>query len=273
MAANAAGRHVGLWDMVFLQGPEYVESMIVDALDFRKQASNGARDTLNAALDRSVRGLPGFRDASKAPSARLKGAVLGEFALGDTSLTQALVGVWAESEAKLRDAVRTHLGADACADDETQTDVLPWTDSELEEAVGAVLSRSDYFQEADVRVMLCFVSGRCVQENERGAEIESPMFRDFLEDLEQLAPDADEWDEFGQFLDAATSVALERHQRAADLQLEVLESRLKTALEDYQGRTGLSRSARPAIGLVRRGGDQTLSRRVRCSPHRRQIAR
>ena len=234
MAAHAAGRHIGLLDMVVLQGPEYVESMVVGALDFRKRASSGARDTLNAELDRSVRGIPGFRDASKAPSARLKGAVLGEFAQGDVSLARALVGVWAELEAELRDAVRTQLAPDGCGDGATPSGAVPWTDSQFEEAVDAVLCGSDDFEESDVRVMLCLVSGRCVHADNSGAEVESPLFRTFLEDLEQLAPDAVEWDDFGEFLDAANGVALARHQRAAQLQLEMLESRVNTALGSYE---------------------------------------
>ena len=75
MTAEATGGHIGLGALVVEAGPEYAESLVVRALEFRGNASMGAGSALGRALDDCVR-VRGFRDASKAPSAPLKAPVL-----------------------------------------------------------------------------------------------------------------------------------------------------------------------------------------------------
>ena len=145
MTAHATGRHIGLLDMMVVgQGPEYVESMVVGALDFRKRRRRTGRG-IRARTEHwtaSVRGIPGFRDASKAPSGQTESSpVLGEFALEEesTQLARALVGVWAESETELRDAVQRRTWAPTAARHGATPHRRPFRgpSGQLEEAVDA----------------------------------------------------------------------------------------------------------------------------------------
>ncbi len=232
MAAHANGRHMGLGDLVVASGLEYAESLVSRTLDFRGKASKGAQSALDSALDSYIR-INGFRDASRAPSARLKGPILNALIDGNAAFARALFGVWAESRPVLRDVVRDYLDEDGAALN-SDPDGLSWTDRELEEAINVLALENEELDEDDLGLMLCFVSGRSVQSDESGTEISSPLMRDFLEALEHLEPDAPAWEEITPFLRAVVELDYERRNRATNKAVAGVAARLEKAQRDYE---------------------------------------
>ncbi len=232
MAAHANGRHMGLGDLVVASGLEYAESLVSRTLDFRGKASKGAQSALDKALDSYIR-INGFRDASRAPSARLKGPILNALIDGNAAFARALFGVWAESRPVLRDLVRDYLDEDGVALN-SDPDGVFWTDRELEEAIHVLAFENEELDEDDLGLMLCFVSGRSVQADESGTEISSPLMRDFLEALEDLEADAPAWEEISPFLRAVVELDYERRNRATNKAVAGVAARLEKAQRDYE---------------------------------------
>ena len=234
MTAEATGRHIGLGDLVVGAGPEYAESLVGHALEFRRQASRGARTALDRALDRCVR-VNGFRDASKAPSASLKVPVLDALVDEEAPLASALLGVWAESRLELRDAVGEYLDNEGGAAAAPDLIMAPWNGRDLEDAVQLLVGRNEHLDEHDVRLMFCYVSGRDVIVDLPGDSIRSPMMRDFLAALDGLDPSAPDWEDVGPFLDAVADREHERSKRATDTAVESLVTLLDEVLREFEG--------------------------------------
>ena len=231
MAAHAAGRQVGLGAMVLGAAPDYAESVIARALEFRANASRGARNALDRELDNCVR-VNNFQHASKAPVSWLKGPVMDALEEDRGNVAAALLGVWAESRPELRDAVSEHLDGGA-ANGSTSAASLSWSLGELDEAIQAVVGEHGELDEPDVAVMLCFVSGRCVQDENPAAEIKSPLLLEFLERLEALDPSAADWQDLPHFVDAVAELDDMRAERATDTAIAGVQALVDTALQDY----------------------------------------
>ena len=232
MAADAAGRHIGLGALVIEAGPEYAESLVVSALDFRGRASKGARSTLDRELDSHVR-INGFRDASKAPSGPLKAPVLEALVDDNTPLVRALLGVWVESRPELRDAVSGYLNGGA-ATGSANADSPSWSTGALDEAVQAVIDQHEDLDEPDVGLMLCFASGKCVLVDDPVGEITSPLLLGYLEELEGIDPSAPDWHEIPHFLDAVVELDIARVRRAADTAIAGITTLVEKALGDFE---------------------------------------
>lgn len=233
MAANAAGRHIGLGALVIEAGPEYAESLVASTLEFRGEASRGARNALDRALDVHVR-VNGFRDASKAPSGPLKAPILEALADDDTPLVRALLGVWSESRPDLRDAVTELLGGNGLATGSSITNSLYWSAGELDEAVHALVDGHEGLDEPDVGLMLCFVSGKCVRVDDPAGEITSPLLLEYLEELEGMDPTAPDWQDIPHFLDAVAELDVARVRRASDTAIAGVKALVEKALGDYE---------------------------------------
>ncbi len=234
MTAEASGRHIGLGALVVGTGAEYAESLVVRTLEFRGKASRGARTALDRALDGCVR-VNGFRDASKAPSAPLKVPVLDALVDEEAPLARALLGVWAESRPELRDLVAEHLRNNSVTDDSAHTENEPWSSRDLDETVHLFVERHEDLDERDATLMFCFVSGRSVHVDLPGTTVRSPIMRDFLAALDNLDPNAPDWEEVGPFLDAVADLEQERSKRAADAAVESLVTLLDKVLREFEG--------------------------------------
>ena len=232
MAADAAGRHIGLGALVIEAGPEYAESLVVSALDFRGRASKGARSTLDRELDSHVR-INGFRDASKAPSGPLKAPVLEALVDDNTPLVRALLGVWVESRPELRDAVSGYLNGGA-ATGSANADSPSWSAGALDEAVQAVIDQHEDLDEPDVGLMLCFASGKCVLVDDPVGEITSPLLLGYLEELEGMDPSAPDWQDIPHFVDAVVELDIARVRRAADTAIAGITTLVEKALGDFE---------------------------------------
>ena len=213
-------------------GPEYAESVVVRALEFRGKASSAARIALDRALDSGVR-VNGFRDASKAPSGPLKTPTLEALVEECSTLLQALLDVWAESMPELLGAVSEHLVKNGGAPNSPDWDGRPWSAGELEDAVDALLAQREDLCEPDLRVMLCLVSGRCVRVDDPAAGINSPFLLETLDALHAMDPKAPDWQDVPRFVDAVKELDATRAKRAADAALSALEARAKKALEEH----------------------------------------
>ncbi len=233
MAAHANGRHIGLGALVVRAGPEYAESVVVRALEFRESASTGARSALNRALDSHVR-VNGFRDASRAPSGPLKAPTLDVLADENAAFARALLGVWAESMPDLRDAVRGYLEGDGKAAGPPDPDGRPWSAGELKEAVNDLLSQHEGHYEPDIALMLSFLSRRSVDVDDQVVEIRSPLMLDFLAELEDLDIDAPDWDDVGPFLEAVDELGYQRFKKAADTAIEGIRALVDRLQGEYE---------------------------------------
>ena len=233
MAAHANGRHIGLGALVVRAGPEYAESVVVRALEFRGSASTGARGALNRALDSYVR-VNGFRDASRAPSGPLKTPTLDALTDENAAFARALFGVWAESMPDLRDAVREYLEGGGKAAGSPDPDGRPWSAGELEEAVNEVLGRHEGLYEPDIALMLSFLSGRSLHVDDQVVEIRSPLMLDFLAELEGLEFNAPDWDEVDDFLDEVTRLEDERLDRITSRIRESIAASVDDLLQEFE---------------------------------------
>ena len=232
MSAEAAGRHIGLADLVLGGGPEYAESLVTSALEFRQKASKGTRAVLDRALDDCVR-VNGFRDASRAPSGPLKAPVLDAIEEDRGNVTSALLGVWAESKPGLLRAVREYLVEIGGAPGSPNWDSRPWATVELRGSIDALMGKHEELYEPDVGLMLCLLSDRCVHSDDPVAEIRSPMLLEFLEELEGMDPDAPVWDDILRFVDAVIELDVTRVKRATALAVAAVEALVDKALADY----------------------------------------
>ncbi len=233
MAAHANGRQMGLGDLVVVSGLEYAESLVSRTLDFRGKASKAAQSALDKALDSYIR-INGFRDASRAPSARLKGPVLDAVIEGNATFVQALLGMWAESRPELRDVVKEYLRGNGAVAHSPDTDALSWSGRQFEEAVHVLALEHEEMDEDDLGLMLCLVSGRSIQVDDSSTEVSSPLMREFLDTLEDLELDATAWEEITPFLRAVVELDYERRSRATNTAIAGVSAGLEKAQRDYE---------------------------------------
>ncbi len=235
MAANAAGRKAGLGHLVVGTGTEYAESLVGRTLEFRKQASNGARNALDRALDSSVR-VNKFQHASKAPVTWLTEPILDALDDDNVALAAALLGVWAESEPELRDVVTEHLLNGGMVVGSADDEDIPWLARDLDDAnVELIVDQVEDLNERDAALMICFVSGRGVYTDGPVKKITSPLLLEFLEELEGMDPNASDWQDVLHFVDAVIELDVTRVRRAADAAATAFAARAEKALEDYEG--------------------------------------
>ena len=89
--------------------PDYVGGVIEDVLQYRSQASEGARDALNSAIRDSINlNHLGFKDSSNALVHVLRDEVLYELTV-NARMAGAVLRAWVESQEPLRDVVADHL--------------------------------------------------------------------------------------------------------------------------------------------------------------------
>ena len=233
MAANEAGRHIGLGALVIGAGPEYAESLVASTLEFRGKSSSGARNALDRELDNHVR-INGFRDASKAPSGPLKAPVLDALDDDNVTLAAALLGVWAEMEPELRDVVTEYLRRNDRAVGSAAQGDMPWLSRDLDASVEFIVNQVEGLNERDTALMICFVSGRGVYTDGPAQRITSPLLLEFLEELESMDPNAPDWQDVPHFVDAVREVDVARVRRAADTAVAGVKALVEEALGDFE---------------------------------------
>ena len=215
--------------------PEYSEKVVGRALEFREEASDSVRSTLNSAIRDSVR-IAGFRDASKAKPDQLRRPVLSQIVLEDDGrLSGEVLKAWAESHEKLRDLVASHLVSQSVPADypdfQARRFNSVWPESEWEGERDSIIAGHDDLDETDVALMLCYVSGRFPRPDDSDkAEIESPTLLKWLHELRALPPDSLEFAEARLFAESVIKIADDKHEE----RIIVVRQALDTAIAEIR---------------------------------------
>lgn len=197
------------------------------ALEHRSE-SKALRDAL-----RSLQ-VDGFRDAGRAPVQRLLPAVLEAISGDDQDLARSVLDGWVDSHGPLRDRVAEHL-------EETKRVLVPeapdarfvsfWTAEEwqsecstLEAVIDGTVDRNS------IELMLCLLAGRFP----RPPRLRSQLFKDCLDSLQGLPPDAPEWKEVNAFVKWVQDIRYAKGHELMDWRREKI--------------AGISRSLRERFG-------------------------
>ena len=154
---------LGLWARIAL-GEEYSASVVERALKSRNQASNEAKQALTAAINGAVKDIPQFPNKpASAPPPFLVEPVTHEMLHSD-KLAGAVLRVWAESHQDLHDAVVEHLDSVGMPAEypnfkENRLRGM-WPPDTWEHELEAIAEGNGEFDEDDVALMLCYVSGK-----------------------------------------------------------------------------------------------------------------
>ena len=203
--------------------PGYVEGVIDHVLQHRSEASEGARSALNSAISDSIK-LDGFRDSSRAGPQQLRNGVAVELLEGNDRLTGAVLRAWAESRQELHDLVAGHLdglGIPTGGPDLRRRAFSGLWDREVWIQELDELCQDDGApDEDDVGLMMSYVSGMAPPMKLYDPEIGSETFSEWIDQLEDLSPDAREWDEIDLFIETVTELAGAKLAERMAVQLE-----------------------------------------------------
>ena len=199
----------------------FSETVVKRALKSRSKVSDSARREINSAIGTSVR-VNGFRNASKASPQQLAGPVLDRLDRDAYSrLSGAVLRTWEESQASLRDLVAEHLrAAGQCVpglDYQSCRFNDIWDEDDwARERKSLCEGSGDSLSEDEVALMLCLVSGR-IPAPEHLVEdellpIESGRFRQWLNELGDLSPQAADWEDAENFAEAVKGLAAKKEE-------------------------------------------------------------
>ena len=283
-----------------MQGdPSYIESVIDRALEHRAKGSEGARSRLNSAIDNGKFNVSGFRGSAKsrAPNHQLRIPMTVDIMSGNDRLAGAAFMAWMESQKTLKDAVTEHLtgrgittgGIDAR---KGAFDSL-WPRSEWEGERDALREAHGDFEEDDIALMLCCVSGMApeplVSEDQR---IESELFRGWVEELKGLDSEADDWLDLDMFKAALSRIGEGKATERVRAQSDAIEDAIAHLADEYSdemqylgievagwpddgGRFGQAAftSAREAISSLKEGLDEYRPIRPQASTRELELER
>ena len=224
-------------DVAYQFPPDYMKQVTGEALQFRDQVSQGARDSLNAAINNSDIRLDGFRDASKADADTLAGPAFGEIGEGNEKLLRSVLRTWMESREVLRAQVAEGLSRLGVPTDGLHRrgdgELSIWEEEDWCEKLRTLLSEVKGEDELDVKLMMACVSGMAPDLPDE-AQLESEMFNRWLEELGELSASAPEWFEMDVFVKQMGELA---HMKAGQMIVEQTE-RLELVVEDTQEKFG-----------------------------------
>ena len=223
-------------DVAYQFPPDYMRQVTGEALQFRDQVSQGARDSLNAAINNSGIRLDGFRDVSKADADKLAGPAIGEIGEGNEKLLRSVLRTWMESREVLRAQVAEGLSRLGVPTDglwgRGDGAISIWEESEWSEKLRILMSEVKGADELDVNLMMTCVSGLGPEPPEE-TQPESEMFSRWLEDLRGLPADASDWDELEAFVREAEGIAEEKVVERARGQINELEQLIGESKKEF----------------------------------------
>ncbi len=183
----------------------YRDTVVNRALNFRDQLSSVANSALNSAIQKSRISVTGFRDPLRAPHTQLRDPVSRALDFYP-ELAGAMLRAWAESQQTLHDKIVEHL-----KDTEIEAEYPDfeagefrrrWSQSSWQLQTDKFVERNseDDFNENDVALMLCYVTGRVPLpagngEPDEVAGAAGEYLNQFLDFLKALPPTAPEWRE------------------------------------------------------------------------------
>ena len=230
---------------------EYVGNVVNRILSSLGRASPESKRAFETELDNLNLRIPGFRNASVALRSnpqRLKDPVRHSLTLSD-KLAAAALEVWVESHQHLRqivgeriDDIGTYIGVSAEPADLSQNGLRgSWPKRSWERERERFATLHDDYDEDDLALMMCYVSGRLPGMEESGGESEAAsdaveQLPDILNllalcagDLEELPVSAPEWEsdipELAEKIAKIVRAKLEERNRAATLDSFIAEIR------------------------------------------------
>ena len=223
-------------DVAYQFPPDYMRQVTGEALQFRDQVSQGARDSLNAAINNSGIRLDGFRDVSKADGDKLAGPAIGEIGEGNEKLLRSVLRTWMESREVLRAQVAEGLSRLGVPTDglwgRGDGAISKWEEEDWAEKLRVIKSEVRGADELDVKLMMTCVSGLGPEPPEE-TQPESEMFSRWLENLRGLPADASDWDELETFFMEVGKLAQEKALERSRSQLEKLEQLVEEAEKEF----------------------------------------
>ena len=223
-------------DVAYQFPPDYMRQVAEEALRFRDHVSQGARDSLNAAINNSGIRLDGFRDASKADADTLSEPVFGEIPEGNEKLLRSVLRMWMESREVLRAQVAEGLSRWGVPTDglwgRSDGAISIWEESEWSEKLRILMSEVKGADELDVKLMMTCVSGLAPEPPEE-TQPESEMFSRWLEELRDLPAAASDWDELQAFVREADGIAQEKVVERARGQINELEQLIGESEKEF----------------------------------------
>ena len=169
---------------------DFRRRVVKRALRHRSE-SKALRRQRGAAL-RRLR-VDGYRDASRAPRPKLLQPVLEAIQHHDHDLARAVLNHWVDSNGTLRDRTAEHLASRGVSVPEpldARFDSF-WTREEWRGEREALAAADDAVDRESAGLMLCLLARRFPAP----PPLASPLFQDWLDILQDLRPDAPEWDE------------------------------------------------------------------------------
>ena len=209
---------------VFLDiGPDQSEAIIVRALAHRQDASESVRSSLNASIDNNVK-MEGFRHPSRANAGLIKDSALYHLiAKSNDKLAGALLRAWVESHPDLRETVESGLRTLGESPDAPDFKVgrfnSKWDAQEWRSAKEAVIAANGDVDADEAALMIMCVSGKSGETAAALDVIESELFLDVIERMDELPPDAPEWDETTAFIEAVADVASRKRDALRDFEV------------------------------------------------------
>ena len=224
-------------DVAYQFSPAYIGRVTGEALHYREQVSQGARDSLNAAINNSSIRLDGFRDTSKADADTLVDPVFDQILAGNERLIRSVLRTWMECRAVLQGQVVEELSKLGVGTDglkgKGDEGVGIWEEEDWAEKFRIIQSEIGDAEAQDVRLMMTCVSGMAPDLPEE-EEVESDLFKGWMEQLRELPADAPEWFEMDVFVRQMEELA----QAKAGAMIREHTERLGLIIQDTQEKFG-----------------------------------
>lgn len=235
-----------------VMSPDLREAVLREALEFIRTHTSPACNSLRAMLRRIP--VHGFRDGTRAPTARLLPLVLGALEK-QQALWQLVLPVWLESRAQLRGAVESFLATKGLA---TESDSIAygfvgtWSIAARDQAVDEFVAQHPDSDRDEVGLMMsCCIrkvpapgDGLPEAFGEEQAEPQTEpsdlqpsvdalptAWQAWVDELRQLPADAPEWAAIGSLVDAIQTVAEEK-QKQREAGWQQLEAAIAGLIEN-----------------------------------------
>ena len=227
---------------------EYVGNVVNRVLSSLGRASPESKRAFETELDKLSLRIPGFRTASLAPPHMLRDPVRHSL-MGSDKLAAAALEVWVESHQPLREIVQeriddigAYIGVSAEPTDLSKNGLKGnWPNHSWKRERERFATLHDDYDEDDLALMMCYVSGRLPGMEDSDGESEAAseaaeQLPDILKllalcavDLESLPVSAPEWEsdipEFAEKIAKTVSAKREERSRAATLDSFIAEIR------------------------------------------------
>jgi len=238
-AANEADAVPSLADLFRMMPAAFGPEVVDGALRFRNDASQQARAALNAAIDADGFAVRGFRRASKASPKLLGAPLLQAIDDGSRQLAGAVLRVWAESLPALRERVVERLsgnGQDASGPDYKEGLLRGvWEDEAWSSQLDAMTADNHPFGDNETTLMLILASGKSPAiEEDAVAAVETPLFKDWIAQLEALPLHAPEWRNVEAFATAVMQIAEKKDAELLSRALVYMEDLINEVQGDYE---------------------------------------